>query len=144
MSDREQQQQELRVPTGYPVEPPSGFHIGSIVGATVTVIGALLWLRRRTSRDGLEIAKDRAEINTVAMLQNERNKAMEEAREAWRRRTEDAETIARLTGEVQHLSQKSALLEERVTTLTKLVFQFAPPEMRLLLNGVHALGEQQT
>jgi hypothetical protein len=87
------------------------------ISALVAFFGAVLWLRRRTSRDNTEIAKDRAETNLVSVLREERDRAMNEAREAWARRTGDAEKIAHLEAENGFLKRDVQALSNQVNEL---------------------------
>ncbi len=52
--------------------------ITSIVTALVTASGTFLAIRRRVSRDGVEVAKDRAEANIIDHLERQRDKAVQE------------------------------------------------------------------
>lgn len=70
----------------------------------------LMWLRRKVSRDGLEIIKDRGEGTLVqtllevnAKLVSENERLMKVANEAWSVRNEDAVRIAQLEGLVEQL-----------------------------------------
>lgn len=85
-----------------------------VVGA---VLAGFLWFRRKASRVSTEINNDRAEVNIVGTLTKERDKAMADAREAWTRRTQDAEQIARLSSENEYLKRDVATLTQRVGEL---------------------------
>lgn len=88
-----------------------------VLYAIGAVIAGFFWFRRKTSRDSTEITKDRAEENLVKTLATERDKAMADAREAWARRTQDAEQIARLYLENEYLKRDVATLTQRVGEL---------------------------
>jgi molecular chaperone GrpE (heat shock protein) len=67
--------------------------------AVLTAVGGGALLRRRLSRDRTEITKDRVESEFLVLLLKERDQAFASAREAWRQREEDAQSIARLTSQ---------------------------------------------
>jgi hypothetical protein len=119
-----------------PAELPFGMQSGGVLATVLSVIAVVLWLRRRVSRDGLEMTKDHSEKTLIEKLREERDKALSHAEEAWGRRTDDAAAIAKLTSEVGHLSannfaltQHVVRLEEKVTQLSRLIAQFAPSEV---------------
>ena len=61
--------------------------------------------------------KDKAETNLIAVLTAERDRAMNEAREAWARRTQDAEEIAGLKAQNKYLERDVQALREQVAGL---------------------------
>lgn len=75
-----------------------GIGLGSLVTAATV-------LRRRLSRDRVELTKDKAEGTFVELLLRERDTAIDEARQAAAARQADAATIARLTVQVEHLQR---------------------------------------
>lgn len=83
---------------------------GWLVSVALVLAGGFMWLRRRVSRDNTEIVKDRAEGTMLQIALHERDKAMADAREAWKQRTSDAQEIAGLRA-------KNNYLEEEVTRL---------------------------
>ncbi len=93
---------------------PSG---GGVIGLALTVVGAILYLRRKISRDGLEVAKDSAENKMLKTAISERDKAMATANEAWRSRAEDAKLIGKLSSDVVHLSQSNETMAHELTAL---------------------------
>jgi hypothetical protein len=105
-------------PAAPPVVTPYSDQVTWLLGAVGSAIATLLWLRRKTSRDSTEIAKDRAEQNLVQTLTLERDKAMADAREAWARRTADAEQIAGLKSENEYLKRDVERLGKQVNDLT--------------------------
>lgn len=96
---------------------------GSITAA-VGAAGGVALLRRRLSRDKTEMTKDRVEGEFVQLLLKERDEALERARDAWRVRQVDVESIARLTsqnafqqGEIERLKAEMTALKRTVTRL---------------------------
>ncbi len=78
-----------------------------------------LWLRRKLSRDSLEIVKDRAEENVIKHLEDERDKLLTENDHIKKRiekveaeRNEAQQMVSRLSVEVKHLSEKVQELKE--------------------------------
>lgn len=92
------------------------------VGALGLIVGlAVLWLRRRISRDGLEIAKDRAEGGMVdALLRvnenltKENERLMVVAQEAWSVRNSDAKRIATLETELSYMRRELEAMKPMV------------------------------
>lgn len=66
-------------------------------------LASLMYLRRFISRQNVDINKDSAESNLIKTLQEERDKAMAAAQEAWKSKAEDAKLIGELTGEIRQL-----------------------------------------
>lgn len=90
-----------------PVTPETAYSLG---GGALIVGMWLMWLRRKMSRDGLEIIKDRGEGTLVqtllevnAKLVSENERLMLVANEAWSVRNADAVRIAQLEGMVEQL-----------------------------------------
>lgn len=97
------------------IQPPDGTSIWTL-GAGAA--GALLYLRKFLSRQGVDIKKDSAEANLIQTLQEERDKAMAAAEKAWETRAEDAKLIGELTSEVRALRAQVAEMRavmERIT-----------------------------
>ena len=92
---------------------------------TISAVGAVLagffWFRRKVSYDNKEIAKDGAESSIIKTLIEERDKAMKDAREAWARRTFDAQRIASLEMENGFLKRDIASLTAQVGELKRTV-----------------------
>lgn len=82
-------------------------------GAGVALAG-FFWVRRKFSSDNTAIAKDAAEKSLVQVLREERDKAMAEAREAWARRTQDAERIASLESENKFLKRDIEVVKQQL------------------------------
>lgn len=97
------------------------------VGAGTLIVGlAIMWLRRRISRDGLETAKDRAEggmvdalmkVNKSLIEENER--LMKSANEAWSVRNADAARIATLESELGYLRREFERMRPVVVSSSK-------------------------
>lgn len=108
-----------------PLPLQGGGHYEGPLSWVISGVGGLIlasiWFRRRMSRDGAEIAKDRAETNIVEVLRQERDKAMGDAREAWARRTADAEQIAALRSENEFLKRDINRLSEELEELKESV-----------------------
>ena len=67
--------------------------------AVLTAVGGGALLRRRLSRDRTEMTRDHVESEFLLLLLKERDQALASAREAWRQREEDAQSIARLSSQ---------------------------------------------
>ena len=97
----------------------NGETAGWLTGGVAAFITGLLWLRRRTSRDGLEVIKDRTEGKMLQTAIEERDKAMAQANEAWSQRTTDAGTIARLGAENEYLKRELAAAQQLITDIQR-------------------------
>ena len=67
--------------------------------AVLTAVGGGALLRRRLSRDRTEMTRDRVESEFLLLLLKERDQALATAREAWRQREADAQSIAQLASQ---------------------------------------------
>ncbi len=124
-------QQEIKhealaiAPPGTTIAVPEGAAVGgSILGVVLFAIGTVLTLRKKLSKDNLEITKDRAETDliktyqdTIRTLQEQNAKLDINARDAWRTRAEDAKRIGELTSKVEHLSEVNASMEKTIEQL---------------------------
>jgi hypothetical protein len=115
-------------------------------GAAVAAIGgAVLVLRRRLSRDNVEVAKDRAEAGLVELLRKERDSAFAEAKRVRDQRTADAEIIARLMSDKAHLE---AEVRRQRADYRRMVRELPAPIQRVLRDtgfadlGPPELGDQ--
>jgi hypothetical protein len=115
-------------------------------GAAVAAVGgAVLVLRRRLSRDNVEVAKDRAEAGLVELLRKERDSAFAEAKRVRDQRTADAEIIARLMSDKAHLE---AEVRRQRADYRRMVRELPPPIQRVLRDtgfadlGPPELGDQ--
>ena len=80
-------------------------------------LGALIYLRKFISRQNVEVNRDSAESNLIKTLQEERDKAMADAREAWKTKAEDAKLIGELTSEVRALRETILELKQEVDAM---------------------------
>ncbi len=87
----------------------------------ITVVGTTLWLRRKISRDGVEIIKDRAEGDLIKDLTAERDTLaasrdhlINRITEVEKERNEALLDVRSLTMEVQHLTEKVQELKKIV------------------------------
>lgn len=88
-------------------------------GSSLWTLGAgalasLMYLRKYISRQNVEINKDSAESNLIKTLQEERDKALAAAHEAWKTKAEDAKLIGELTSEVRALRETVMQLKAEV------------------------------
>lgn len=102
-----------------PAFPVSGETAGVLGGGVMALVGAILWLRRKTSRDGVELIKDRTEGKLLQTALEERDKAMAQAREAWSHRTTDAGTIGQLTAENDYLKRELDAARLQITEIRR-------------------------
>lgn len=93
----------------------------SAIGGT---IGGLLWLRRKTSKDGVEIVKDRAEVDVIKFLQDQRDQAVkdrllmdERYREAEKERFEAKQEVLKMSNEIVNLVSHLNILQEKIESL---------------------------
>lgn len=109
-----------------------------VLSSVSAVLVALLWVRRKFSRDGLEVTKDASEGKLLITLATERDKAMESAREAWRSRADDAKQIGQLSSDVAHLTKTNEGLTSELTVLRSEVRELK--DMVNLLLPIQNLG----
>ena len=86
------------------------------MGLLVGVGGTWLVLRRRISRDGVEITKDHAETNIMKLLQAQAAKDRLAREEAETQRNEAMIEIVKLRGQVEVLSAQVALMGAELHT----------------------------
>jgi hypothetical protein len=102
---------------------PADFHItdipfgGTVVTSIMSAMAAVLWVRRKLSKDNVELAKDRVEASVLQTISAERDRAVLAAEKAWQTRAEDAKLIGQLNGEVKHLSHMNCDLIKEVENL---------------------------
>lgn len=92
---------------------------GYLGGAVASLVAGVLWLRRRTSRDGVELIKDRTEGRLLQTAIEERDKAMAQARDAWSQRTADAGALGRLNAENEYLKRELAAAQQLVNDIRR-------------------------
>ncbi len=98
--------------------------ITGLLTAATTLGGIALALKRKVSRDTVEIVKDRAEESIITHLEKQRDKAFEEASKTHTKlqisETERMDAVAKvnkLTLEVQHLTSQVKILKDLVDRL---------------------------
>jgi hypothetical protein len=94
--------------------------------AVIGAAGGAALLRRRLSKDHTEMTKDRVESEFVVLLLRERDDALESAREAWRVRQVDAESIARLTSQNAYQQQEIERLKAEFAAFKRLIARMYP------------------
>lgn len=94
--------------------------------AAIGAAGGAIALRRRLSRDRTEMTKDRVESEFVVLLLKERDEALANAREAWRVRQVDAESIARLTSQNLYQQQEIERLKGEFGAFKRLIARLYP------------------
>lgn len=70
-------------------------------GIGASLLAAILYMRRKISRDGVEMVKDRVESDILTAVIKERELAMKDAREAWSQ-------LNQLVGENAMLKERAA------------------------------------
>lgn len=98
--------------------------ITGLLTAATTLGGIALALKRKVSRDTVEIVKDRAEESIITHLEKQRDKLVEETSKLSTKvqvceseRLEAISKVAKLTIEVQHLTSQVKVLKELVDRL---------------------------
>lgn len=99
--------------------PVTGETAGILGVGVSMVVGAILYLRRKTSRDGLEIFKDRTEGAMMKTIIEERDKAIAEAREAWAIVNANAREMGELTAENSYMKRELAEAREYITSIRR-------------------------
>jgi len=89
-------------------------------------------LRRRLSRDKTEMTKDRVEDNFISVLLKERDSALADAREAWRVRQVDVESIARLTSQNLYQQGEIERLRDEFRAFKRLIVRLYPASRAFL------------
>ena len=118
---------------------PNGLVSGSsVIGVAATMVVAFLALRKRWSRDNLELTKDRAETNLIDALEKrivdlraDNQRLDENAREAWRHRAEDAKKIGELSAKVESLTAVNQHMEKQMAAMIVIFRQMLPEPMRV-------------
>lgn len=125
---------------------PLASYGGGALGSILTLLGTILWFRRKISRDNLEIAKDHSEKRLLTVITEERDRAVLAAEAAWRTRTDDARLIGQLTGEVKHLTEANihlirdvGSLRDEISQLRDIIHSMLPPEIaaQMQQNAIH-------
>lgn len=94
--------------------------------AVIGAAGGAALLRRRLSRDNTEMTKDRVEGQFFGQLLKERDDALADAREAWRVRQVDVESIARLTSQNLYQQQEIERLRDEFSSFKRLIVRLYP------------------
>jgi len=106
----------------------------AVVTAAVSTVGGVALLRRRLSRDRTEMTKDRAESAFITQLLKERDAAVTLARDAWRDRQTDVESIARLQAQNAYQQSEIERLKAEFGSLKRLIARLYP-ETRVFLES---------
>lgn len=109
--------------------------------AAIGAAGGAALLRRRLSRDKTEMTKDRVESEFFTLLLKERDEALASAREAWRVRQVDAESIARLTSQNIYQQQEIERLKLEFASFKRLIARLYPTTRSFLESGPADLDE---
>lgn len=117
--------------------------VASWGAAAVAFIGSAALLRRRLSKDRTEIAKDTAEANFVQRLLIERDAAQADAREAWRARQVDAETIARLVSQSAGQAKDIKRMIETFAAFQRKIGRMYPETREFLDTDWHPLPKEK-
>ena len=149
-TSKDQHSASVGQPADFPTMPSltSG---GGLITAIVSGLMGVLWLRRRLSRDSLEVAKDVGEKRLLSVITEERDRAVAAAEAAWATRTEDARLIGQLTSEVKHLTETNRNLisdvsgmREEIGQLREIIYSLLPPDiadrMRKSTSPIHSQG----
>lgn len=100
---------------------PIEYQVGTVGTLLALLVGAILKLRRRVSRDNTEVAKDRAETDLIKNLQTDREQAIrerEQARESERGAWSEANRLAVVNAK---LEQQVLYQQQEIDRLTKAV-----------------------
>jgi len=96
-----------------------------IFSILIAAAGAALWIRRKLSKDSLEIRKDSAEVDLIQYLENERDILKKDKEHLFERliqtdneKNEAVNKVGQLSVEVKHLSAQVSQLETIVNTLS--------------------------
>lgn len=108
-----------------------------ITGLFGAVVMGILYLRRKASRDGTEIIKDRTEGKLLESLMVERDSARQSEREAWTQVNALSVANARLEATNQYQKEEIDRLRELVDQLQ---VQFDEVKMRLQQLSAGATG----
>lgn len=96
--------------------PPGGLG-GGIVGSIFGIVLLIMWLRKKWTGDNADIAGNRAEVDIIAVLQEERNQLRESLKEANTERAEQWKQIAALSAQLEIMQNKVSNLTDEVMRL---------------------------
>lgn len=102
-------------PAAFPIV--GGELAGSVIAVAVTVVGGLMWFRRKSSRDSVEIVKDRTEGRLLEKLMDDRDAKAADAKEAWAAHNELVKRNGFLEAENVHLKREVDRLMSELTRL---------------------------
>lgn len=115
-----------------------GAVIGSLGGLMVAGVGGFMFARRRLSRDGVELVKDRAEINVVEQLTKQRDEALAEKNMATDEKNSSRQEMEALRKDleiakkqVEDMKAQTELLEE-LTGRLGVALENAKKQMQLV------------
>jgi hypothetical protein len=135
---------ETQVPNIIPGMSPAAESAVGVTGVLLAVVSAILHFRRKASRDGNEIVKDRTESelfrNMIADREGvlkERDAARESERTAWTKHNEVAVENARLKAENDYQQREIKRLTE---AMQQLQIQFDEIKLRLQKLAAGATG----
>lgn len=103
----------------HPSFPMDGGTAGILGTGVMSLVLGLLWLRRKTSRDGAEIIKDRAEGQLVESLLKDRDAAWAMAREAMLGRDVLSLELGQLRAEVKYLTESLRVSQETIAEIRR-------------------------
>lgn len=112
-----------------------GATAAAIASGIAGAVGGGMVVRRQLSRDATEIAHDKAEVSRIARLEAECEAAKAEAAEVRKRRTEDAEKIARLEAVNDFLEREMRMAMRGMTQEQRVVFD---TDFAALLEATHS------
>ena len=98
---------------------PSHVVNGGVITTIMSLLGGILWIRKRISKDNLEVAKDDAERQLLIAAIKEKDKALAAAEEAWSSRTRDAKLIGVLSSDVSHLTKVNKSMTQEIARLSR-------------------------
>jgi hypothetical protein len=129
-------QSETKIPNEFPTLSWGPVNTG-ILSVIIGICAWLLKARVRFSKGSLEIKRDDTEGNLLDTLMEqrqalieERDKALEDAREAWATRASDAARIGQLTSEVKYLREELARIQTEFTRLRRYLAAKGPDGIR--------------
>lgn len=96
--------------------PPGGL-AGGVVGSVFGIVMLVMWLRKKLTGDNADIAGNRAEVDIIAVLQEENRTLRESLKEANAERVEQWRKIADMSAQLQIMQDKVTTLTDEVTRL---------------------------
>lgn len=114
---------EKATTTAASVAEPAGFPTnmnelgGGVLAAAVTMVGMVMYFRRKVSRDNTEIIQDRATGKFTQQLMDELAASRENAKEAWGKFNELNAEVGQLRAEKIYLSKEVDRLTAELTSV---------------------------